>query len=285
MDQHDIEMTISDALAALSWQIEMGADEALLDAPIDRYKAVQDQIAAKSAATQAAVATALNKSASPQTQHSPTTTAMPASAPLGAAEAIAAAEIAAAKCNNLQELKNAINQFDGLSALKRSATQTVFGDGNENADIMIIGEAPGREDDASGIAFSGPTGHMLDKMFAAISFTREAFHVTNMIYWRPPGDRSPSDSEIAVFKPFLDKHIQLVNPSILVFMGAKPAQTLLNQTSGISRLRGKWQDCAINGVDKPISSIAMFHPASLLKNPAQKRLAWKDLISIKQKQK
>ncbi len=283
MDQHDIEMTISDALSALNWQIEMGADETLSDEAIDRYSVVEAQIAAKAAAAQSVIDTA-KQTTSPttKTQQPAMQAARSASAPLGAAEAITAAQKSAANCTTLVELKQAINQFDGLSALKRSATQTVFGGGNPNADIMIIGEAPSREDDSSGIAISGPAGEMLNKMFGAIGLTREALHITNMIYWRPPGDRSPTDSEMAVFKPFLDKHIELVQPKILVLLGTKPAQTYLNQTSNIARLRGKWSNVTL--YQNPTSAtIAMFHPTFLLKNPSQKRLAWQDLLAIKAK--
>ncbi|MTI08410.1 uracil-DNA glycosylase [Curvivirga aplysinae] len=282
MDQHDIEMTISDAISALQWQIEMGADEALIDSPVDRYASVIAQQEAKAAAARAVIDQARTKSnvAKPA---APAPMRPSPSAPLGAAEAIEAARKLVETCDSLKALKTAAESFEGLGTLKTSASNTVFGDGNPNADIMIIGEIPEKQDDVSGRAFSDRGGLLLDKMFNAIHLTRENFFASNLVFWRPAGGSSPTDGQLAVCKTFIEKQIELVQPKMIVCLGAKPVNILLNQTGGISRMRGKWIEHKFEYLDQPVEVMPIFAPLSLIKTPAQKRLAWRDLLEIQQK--
>ena len=162
----------------------------------------------------------------------------------------------------------------------------VFGDGDPNADVMIIGEAPGAEEDRKGAPFVGASGHLLGRMLAAIGLTRESVYITNVLFWRPPGNRNPTSAEVATCLPFVQRHIELVSPKVLVFVGGAAAKTLLDRTEGIMRLRGKWYEYQIPtdaGEAVSIPALAMLHPAYLLRTPAQKRLAWLDLLSLRAK--
>jgi uracil-DNA glycosylase family 4 len=186
---------------------------------------------------------------------------------------------------NLEALRTALETFEGCP-LKKTATNTVFGTGDPNADIMIIGEAPGAEEDRKGEPFVGASGHLLDRMLSAIGLVRENIYITNVLFWRPPGNRNPTSAEVAACLPFVQRHIELVAPSILVFVGAAAAKTLLGRTEGISRLRGKWYGYQLPGATAdapPIPALAMFHPAYLLRTPAQKQFAWRDLLALRAK--
>ena len=252
-------------LARLRWLIELGADEAIGDSPIDRY--ALPAAVAKPAAGRA-VAQAL----------APVAAAVPAAE--GAAAAVAEAERVAAGCNSLEDLRAALAAFEGC-ALKKGARNTVFADGNPEAPLMIIGEAPGREEDARGLPFVGPAGQMLDRMLAAIGIARDhaelanACYITNLVPWRPPQNRDPSADEAAMMKPFMLRHIELAAPKLLVLLGNVPARGLMGATTGITRLRGSWVDLA----GRP--ALHMLHPAGLLHNPANKRHAWADLLALK----
>ena len=186
----------------------------------------------------------------------------------------------------LISLKNNLALFEGCS-LKKTATNLVFGQGQENADVMLIGEAPGRHEDRQGVPFIGPSGQLLDEMLSYIGLSREKnIYLTNIIPWRPPGNRQPTDIEIISCLPFLYQHIALVKPRILVFLGATSAKTLLESTEGITKLRGKWYDYKSSYLKKSgiesIPAMATLHPAYLLRQPAQKRSTWKDLLSIRE---
>lgn len=189
------------------------------------------------------------------------------------------AETSAYGAQTLAELKAALLAFEGC-ALKYTATNLVFGDGNPKARIMLIGEAPGADEDRQGLPFVGQSGQLLDKMFAAIGLTRQNFYITNIIPWRPPGNRQPTPAEADACLPFVRRHIDLVSPDFLILVGGTATKTLLGGREGIVRLRGAWKDYT-SEMGKTMKVIAIFHPAYLLRSPAQKREVWLDLIKIK----
>jgi uracil-DNA glycosylase len=170
--------------------------------------------------------------------------------------------------------------FDGC-ALKRTATNTVFADGNPTGPVMIIGEGPGADEDRIGRPFVGRAGQLLDRMLAAIGQDRSSVLITNVVYWRPPGNRTPTAAEIASCLPFVLRHIALVQPKVLVLAGGTAAGALLPQGQGITRLRGRWFDLAVPGLDRPVPTLPMFHPSFLLRTPERKREAWRDLLSLR----
>jgi DNA polymerase len=170
--------------------------------------------------------------------------------------------------------------FDGCS-LKRTATNTVFADGNPAGPVMIIGEGPGADEDRIGRPFVGRAGQLLDRMLAAIGLDRSSVMITNVVYWRPPGNRTPTATEIASCLPFVLRHIALVKPKVLVLCGGTAAGALLPQGQGITRLRGRWFDLAVPGLDRPVPTLPMFHPSFLLRAPERKREAWRDLLSLR----
>jgi DNA polymerase len=210
----------------------------------------------------------------------------PEPGPLGAAEAGQSARLAASAAQTLDALKEALAAFEGC-ALKKTATNLVFGMGSRQARIMLIGEAPGENEDRQGLPFVGPAGQLLDRMLGAIGLDRhaddpaKAVYITNMLPWRPPGNRSPTDSEIAACMPFMVRHIELMAPHILIFAGGISAKAMLNRTEGITRLRGRWFDYGSAGLKKSVAAMPMLHPAYLLRNPDAKREAWKDLLALK----
>lgn len=259
----------------LKWYIDSGVDEALDIEPIDRL-AVEPQ---PSAETPTAV--------SPEQTPSPLSPAKQArsrSQPnadlISREEVTRSARAAASEAKSLDDLRDALSAFEGC-ALKQTAKSLVFGDGKPNSPLMFIGEAPGAEEDRRGVPFVGPAGKLLDLMLAAIGLDRSAAYITNILPWRPPGNRSPTDAEIAACLPFVERHIELVAPKILVFVGGTAAKTLLGTTQGIMRLRGRWFSYESLHMTAPIDARAMLHPAYLLRSPAQKRETWQDLLEIK----
>ncbi|WP_299778169.1 uracil-DNA glycosylase [uncultured Roseobacter sp.] len=245
------------ALALLDWQVELGATEAICDAPVNCYE-LPDTLAKPKAAT------------GPQAV---------SQAPKAAAEVdpVAEAKRAAAAAQDLDALRDALAGFEHC-ALKRGARNLVFSDGIAGAPVMIIGEAPGRDEDREGRPFVGRAGQLLDKMLAAIGHGRAdenaPVYITNVLPWRPPQNRDPQPDEIAMMRPFLERHIALARPQALVIMGNISAQALLGKR-GITRLRGNWTECF------GLPALPMFHPAYLLRQPAAKREAWADLLSLK----
>ena len=202
--------------------------------------------------------------------------------PLGTSEATASARELAAAAKTLDELKDAIARFEGLS-LKATATNLVFADGNPEARLMLIGEAPGAEEDRRGLPFVGASGQLLDRMLAAIGYDRTNSYITNIVNWRPPGNRKPSPAEMTLCLPFIDRHIALINPALIVLLGDTAAKTLTNRTEGITRLRGKWFTWPKPDGVGTIPVLPTFHPAFLLRSPSQKREAWMDLLTAKRK--
>ena len=198
--------------------------------------------------------------------------------PLAPEAAVSAAGEAAQSAQTLDELRTALGRFDGC-ALKLGATQLVFADGNPEARLMFVGEAPGRDEDIQGLPFVGRSGQLLDKMLKAIGYDRTTVYIANIIPWRPPGNRTPTPQESQICLPFIRRQIELADPDVLVCLGGPSAQTLLGVKEGIMRTRGRW--FAYDTGRREIRAIATFHPAFLLRSPLQKRLAWRDFLAIK----
>jgi len=242
------------AKALLDWQIELGITEAICDAPVNRYEV-------------------------PEKQAKPTPAVAPAPVPEEKPDAVSEAKATAKSCNDLNALMAAMAAFDHCE-LKRGARNLVFSDGNAQARVMIIGEAPGRDEDREGRPFVGRAGQLLDRMLAAIDLGRDtqatenAVYITNVLPWRPPQNRDPKPEEIAMLLPFLERHVEMVDPQVIVLMGNISCQAGLGRR-GIARLRGKWAEAYAR------PALPMFHPAYLLRNPHAKREAWADLLELK----
>ena len=187
----------------------------------------------------------------------------------------------AASCGSLAELEAALQRFDGC-ALKETATRLCFGDGNPRAGLMLIGEAPGAEEDRQGKPFVGPSGQLLDRMLSAIGLDRRSVWITNIMFWRPPGNRTPTTAEVAVCQPFLERQIELLAPRQILFLGGSAAHALLDVADGVTRLRGRSFTYRPAGGAAPIPAAVTFHPAYLLRQPLQKRLVWRDLLTLRQ---
>lgn len=185
-------------------------------------------------------------------------------------------------CQTLEDLRHAMETAEGI-ALRDLAQSTVFADGNPNADLMVIGEAPGQEEDHQGLPFVGRSGRLLDRMLASIGRDRSTVYISNILPWRPPDNRKPTPDEVAVCLPFLVRHIELVGPKVLFLLGGSAAQALLARSDGISRLRGQWFEFSSPGLSRPIPVMTSFHPAYLLRTPAAKRQAWQDIRQLAQR--
>ena len=251
------------ALAALAWQVDLGVGDVIGDAPINRYDLVEAAAVAQVEVTiRAAVAVA----------------AVPVAS---GAVAVAVAKVAAGAAKSLEELRAALVAYEHCE-IKQGARSLVFGDGNPSARVLILGEAPGSEEDREGRPFVGPAGQLLDKMFAAIGLSRgaadpaEAVYITNVMPWRTPQGRDPLPSEIAMMRPFVERHIALINPEVIVLMGNAACEAILDQC-GIVKLRGEWQQA----FGKPV--LPMLHPVDLLRKPLAKREAWADLLALRGK--
>ncbi|MCZ6605577.1 MAG: uracil-DNA glycosylase [Alphaproteobacteria bacterium] len=265
-------------LAALTWQVAAGADECMAEAPIDRF------------AVAPAAATQPQPLPEPIQQRAPLEEARDPARPVApahgtpVAESAAQAQALAVAAGTLKELRTTLERFDGCS-LKKTATNLVFGDGAPNAPLMLIGEAPGRDEDRQGLPFVGVSGQLLDVMLGHLGLDRGSAYITNILPWRPPGNRQPSPIEIATCLPFIKRHIELVGPKVILFLGGTAAKTLLNRTEGITKLRGRWFDYQPAGgdMDAAIPAMATYHPAYLLRQPASKRLAWQDMLAVQAK--
>ena len=260
----------SGVIETLRWLIEAGADEVIGEVPVDRF--VADRPATSTVQPRPPTAPLPRAPLPPRTQ---VEEASPQPAAL-----VAPARVVHAQ--NLAELRAQVEAFEGC-ALKATATRTVFGVGNAGAKLMLIGEAPGAEEDRQGVPFVGASGQLLDRMLGSIGLDREQVYITNTLYWRPPGNRTPAPAEVGACLPFLLRQIELVGPRILVLVGAAAARTLLGRSEGIMRLRGQWFSYAAAGLENPIPTRATFHPAFLLRSPGQKREAWRDLLEVREK--
>jgi DNA polymerase len=255
--RNDIADTPSRAelLAMLRWQVEAGADEAIEEpgVPAARVEAPPPAPATDRAGPAPAL---LDR-------------------PAGEGGAAAAAR-------TLEELHATLLDFDGCG-LKATAMNLCFADGNPQARVMLVGEAPGADEDRVGRPFVGVAGQLLDRMLAAIGLDRGSVYIVNTVYWRPPGNRTPTPAETAACLPFVERQIELVSPEVLVLAGAASAKTLLARSEGITRLRGRWFTYQSAGMVRPIPALPIYHPAFLLRQPGQKREAWRDLLSLREK--
>jgi DNA polymerase len=281
------DMTLSQAAARalLEWQIAMGADEAIGEVAVDRLAPPPVPIAAPVDARPMPPPYPPPRSPDQVWRGEEQRNASSVVSPPGAlaeslAEAAQSARLLAAGAETIEALGELVAGFD-LCPLKRTATTTVFLDGNPAAPVIIVGEAPGAEEDRLGRPFVGRAGQLLDRMLSAIDLDRTMVQITNVIYWRPPGNRKPTSAEIASCLPFVLRHIALARPRVLVLAGGTAANALLPYTEGITRLRGRWFDLAVPGLAAPVPTLAMFHPAFLLRTPERKREAWRDLLALK----
>ena len=197
-------------------------------------------------------------------------------------EAIQQAQEMAQKAQTLEDLRANFESFEACD-LKKTATNFVFADGNPQSRVMVIGEAPGADEDRQGLPFVGVSGQLLDRAFATVGLNRTSLYISNIIPWRPPGNRQPTTQETAMCLPFIQRHIELIAPEFLVLAGGTAAKAILKTTEGIVKLRGKWQPYQTPGLKKPIQALAIFHPAYLLRSPGQKKFVWLDLLNLKQK--
>ena len=203
---------------------------------------------------------------------------IPPAAPPAPDEAVMQARAAAKDAKTLDELRAILDKFEGC-ALKSTAGRLVFADGNPEARVMLVGEAPGRDEDIEGLPFVGRSGKLLDRMLAAIGLDRTSVYIANIVPWRPPGNRTPTPQESQICLPFIVRQIELADPDILVCLGGPSAQTLLGIKEGITKTRGRW--FAFETGKRQIRAMPTFHPAFLLRSPLQKRFAWRDLLAIK----
>jgi len=255
----------------LEWQIAMGADEAIGETAPNRL--------APKPLAEARPAPPTPRSAAPPIAAA-SLVAPPGALAESLAEAAQSARRLAATAETIDALAALVAGFDDCP-LKRTATKTVFIDGNPAAPLLFIGEAPGADEDRIGRPFVGRAGQLLDRMLAAIGLDRDGVQITNVIYWRPPGNRKPTTAEIAACLPFVLRHIALAAPQVLVLCGGTAASALLPVSDGITRLRGRWFDLAVTGLAAPVPTLPMFHPAFLLRAPERKREAWRDLLALK----
>lgn len=254
-------------MGLLEWYRAAGVDLAVGEEPVNRFLAPK-------------------RSAEPARQRPAPETSRPAAppgprppaAPGDAQSDPETARALAARATTLDELRETLDAFTGCG-LKATATQLVFADGNPEADLMMIGEAPGRDEDLQGKPFVGRSGRLLDRMLAAIGLDRTGVYIANTIPWRPPGNRTPSPAEVGVCLPFLERQIALVAPKIIVTFGAPATSTVTGTQVSITRVRGQWREVTVG--THPVRVLPTFHPAFLLRQPAQKRNAWRDMLALR----
>jgi len=263
----------------LAWHLAAGVDEAMGEQPVDRYAlalAVADRRAAQA------------KKLLSVAEASPRAGARSSLAPVRPMDggvfdaAVGKAVTLAASAKTIDDLRTALAGFDGC-LLKKTAMNLVFGVGNPEAQVLIIGGVPGEEEDRQGMPFVGPGGQLLDKMLASIGVDRTAVFLSNTVFWRPPGKRHANAGEIAVCLPFVERLIELVEPQILITLGEDASHSLLAQQGGLSRLRAKWYSYETPRMSHPIAACALYHPDFLLTSPALRRQAWQDLLAIQAK--
>ena len=277
------DLTRDELIACLDWQVACGADEAIGNqATHDQpFVPLKSFLSTPSAAGQANVVGARQDSVRPTT--------LPVAAPSSRSQIVAQQQISPpliepavdelAAITSLDALRVALERLEGC-ALKNTAGNLVFCDGNPGARVMIVGEAPGRDEDRVGLPFVGAAGQLLDRMLASIGLDRSAVYITNLLPWRPPGNRTPTAEETRLLLPYLRRHIQLAKPEYLLILGGSSAKALLGTKDGILKLRGVWRDVDFgDGATRP--TLCSLHPAYLLRSPAQKRLSFDDLLSLR----
>ncbi|WP_020697599.1 uracil-DNA glycosylase family protein [Reyranella massiliensis] len=264
------------AAALLRWYVDQGLDEAIGEEAIDRFALPPPAASVAPLAAPAAMPSAPTpiRPAAPLPQRAPI--------PLESPQLVEDAREVARKATSVAELEAAVRAFEGC-ALKRTAKNTVFADGVVGAPVMIVGEAPGADEDRLGKPFVGVSGQLMDRMFDAIGMSRERdLYITNILFWRPPGNRTPTLAEQAICLAFTRRHIELAKPKLVVLAGGTAVKAVLDTTEGITRLRGKWATLRLDdGTEVP--ALPTFHPAYLLRTPASKRQSWWDLLSIDKK--
>jgi DNA polymerase len=262
------EWTADELRALLAWYAEIGVDLSLAEEPADRR-------------------TEEKPAAEPQSQRAPPpelsppregSRTLPPMAAAPAAETEQAARDAAAAAKTMDELRDALARFEGCN-LRHTATNLVFADGNPTARVMLVGEAPGRDEDIQGLPFVGRSGQLLDRMLGAIGLDRTSVYIANVVPWRPPGNRTPTPQETAACRPFIERQIALCDPDFLICLGNAAARELLQTGDGILRIRGRWMPFETGS--RTIRAMAMLHPAYLLRQPLHKRLAWRDILALK----
>lgn len=281
----------------LNWLEAMGVDTIIGETPGDRFKESKEEIFEESSLDFKKLKESLTQKTSqifkdkevlrPYSPHVSRVSESPTLSKVASLESFSpdvrkgSAYELAQKAKTLKDLKEIMLNFEGCS-LKKTALNLVFSDGKPTAPLMIIGEAPGADEDRQGRPFVGLSGQLLDKMFSTIGMNRsENMYITNVVPWRPPGNRTPTPSEVAICLPFLERHIELVSPKYICFIGGVAVKALLNTTEGIIRLRGKWHGYKTPHLSSPIPALAMYHPAYLLRSPSKKREAWRDLLTLK----
>lgn len=277
----------AECAALLAFHAEAGVDVALSEEPVDRYAlSRRQQEARRQAAAARELARASENSpparrpdAAPSSPAPSSPAPTPATTPQAPSEGVVmAARQAAATAASLDELRATLAGFEGCN-LRLTATNLVFADGNPQARVMFVGEAPGFEEDVQGLPFVGRSGQLLDRMMAAIGLDRESAYIANVIPWRPPGNRTPTPQETEICRPFIERQIALVDPDFLVLLGGAASKQILRTPQAISKLRGRWRDYD-TGV-RTVRALATLHPAYLLRSPAQKRYAWRDFLMLK----
>ncbi|MDP9196718.1 MAG: uracil-DNA glycosylase [Pseudomonadota bacterium] len=254
---------------ALRWYLAIGVDESIATDPVNWTALAAAAPSVQPARTEGEVM-AKRKTAP--------VAAPPAELPPMAASA----RDRARQAGTLEDLRQALADFDGC-ALKKTATNLVFADGIPGAPVMLVGEAPGEDEDRQGKPFVGVSGQLLDRMLACVGLSRQSnVYITNVLPWRPPGNRQPTETEIAACLPFLQRHIELVKPAVVMVLGGTAAKSLLGRAEGITRIRGRWMDYDL-GDGQSVPLLPTYHPAYLLRTPAQKRMAWRDLLALKKR--
>lgn len=280
----DLSLAPNEAAALLRWYVEQGLDEAIGEEAIDRFALPPPAAAVPvpPTAVPAGPATAAPQAPTPL-RPAPILQPRPP-VPLESPQLVEDAREVARQATSIAELEAAVRAFEGC-ALKRTAKNTVFADGVVGSPVMIVGEAPGADEDRLGKPFVGVSGQLMDRMFDAIGMSRERdLYITNILFWRPPGNRTPTLAEQAICLAFTRRHIELARPKLLVLAGGTAVKAVLDTTEGITRLRGKWTTLSLDdGTEVP--TLPTFHPAYLLRTPASKRQSWWDLLSLQKRLK
>lgn len=268
----------------MQWYLEAGVDETIGEAPVDRFVAPPPARVAEPSRPARPAPAGRGSGGGEKSQAAAPRVGRPLQprSLLPEEMLVQHAVSLASDADSLASLREALDRFEGCP-LKRTATNLVFGRGNPEARIVFVGEAPGAEEDVQGLPFVGPSGRLLDRILRSIGLGADDVFISNTVFWRPPGNRSPTSSETAACMPFLQRMLELIDPDVLVALGGPAATALLGRAESVGKLRGRWFSYQSPGLSRPASVIVTFHPAYLLRSPAQKRLAWRDFLAIKRK--